>query len=399
MRITVSLVRSIVVALLLASAGCVGPRQPASTSATRAVDTAAGESAVDSSAVPLEPMTELDAWPAVARMSPGINIGNTLENVTLWETGWGNPPITEEYVRALAALGFKTVRLPVAWDTYAVEGRIQPDKFSRVSEVVDWITNAGMFCVLNIHWDGGWIDSSWEERYAPEVRARFTPQAEKKYRSYWQQIATHFAGKNEKLIFEALNEETKFENEGSLQKAYATLTRVNQLFIDTVRKAGGNNPKRLLVVTGYHTDITKTSDPLYALPKDTIPNRLFISVHYYTPWPFAGMTEDASWGKMAPTWGSPADEQELNRLFDKMRDFCTRNDIPAFIGEFNASEKKESASRVRWLSGVWQAAQSRKMVPVLWETGNDVSRHPPYEPKPDLREVLQRRASTAPAPN
>jgi endoglucanase len=45
-------------------------------------------------------------------MSPGINIGNTLENITHWETGWGNPPITEEYVRSLAALGFKTVRLP-----------------------------------------------------------------------------------------------------------------------------------------------------------------------------------------------------------------------------------------------------------------------------------------------
>jgi endoglucanase len=249
-----------------------------------------------------------------------------------------------------------------------------------------------MFCVLNIHWDGGWIDSSAKERF--RNAHVFSPEAEKKYRSYWEQISRFFAGKSEKLIFEALNEETNFENEGSPEKAYATLTRVNQLFIDTVRTTGGNNARRLLIVTGYTTDITKTSSPLFTLPKDTIPHRLFISVHYYTPWPFSGMTEDASWGKMALTWGSPSDVEELNRLFDKMKEFCSRNDVPAFIGEFGVTEKKESASRVRWMSAVMDAAQSRKMVPVLWDTGHAVSRHPPYTPSADLHRVLHRMAES-----
>src|ERR1700690_3682995 len=39
---------------------------------------------------PAETMTELNAWTASSLMSPGINIGNTLENTTQWETGWGN---------------------------------------------------------------------------------------------------------------------------------------------------------------------------------------------------------------------------------------------------------------------------------------------------------------------
>ena len=98
----------------------------------------------------LEKMTEVDAWAAVPLMTPGTNIGNTLDNTTTWEVGWGNPPVTREFVQSLARLGFKTVRLPVAWDTYAVDGRIQSDKLGRVREVVDWITGAGMFCVLNI---------------------------------------------------------------------------------------------------------------------------------------------------------------------------------------------------------------------------------------------------------
>jgi endoglucanase len=347
----------------------------------------------------LEPMSALDAWTAVEQMTPGINIGNTFDNTTTWETGWGNPVISQDYVKSLAALGFKTVRLPVAWDTYAVDGRIQPDKLRRVAEVVDWITGAGMFCVLNIHWDGGWIDSSNKERFA-QTYATFSADAEKKYRGYWAQISSFFAGKNEKLVFEALNEETNFEKTGGSQQAFATLTRVNQLFLDTVRKTGGNNAQRLLLVTGYSTDITKTSSNDYKLPTDSVPHKLFISVHYYTPWQFVGMTEDADWGKVAATWGSPSEVAELNRLFDMMAAFCTKHDLPAFIGEFSATEKKEPASRVRWMTAVAEAARSRKMVPVLWDTGGEVSRQPPYAPAPTLQRVLQSLAAptTSPAP-
>jgi endoglucanase len=342
-------------------------------------------------------MAEVDAWDAVSRMAPGINIGNSLENTSSWETGWGNPRITKAYVESLARLGFKTVRLPVAWDTYALEGQIQPDKLRRVGEVVDWITEAGLFCVLNIHWDGGWIDSGSKERF-PDTYATFSPAAERKYRTYWTQISSFFAGKNEKLIFEALNEETKFDNAGSPQNAYATLTHVNQLFIDTVRPTGGNNPKRLLIIAGYATDITKTCSSDYVLPKDTVPHRLFVSVHYYTPWQFCGMTEDAAWGKMSRTWGSPGDVAELERLFDMMGDFCARNDVPAFIGEFGVSDKKESASRVRWMSSVISAALSRRMVPVLWDPGSQVSRRSPYGASPDLSQVLHT-LSTQSAPS
>jgi endoglucanase len=335
---------------------------------------------------------DLDAWDAAKQMGLGVNIGNTLDNTTQWETGWGNPLVTKACIQSLAAHGFKTVRLPVAWDTYARDGRISDDKLARVGEIVDWISAAGMFAVVNIHWDGGWIDSSNKERFA-KTFATFSPDAERKYQSYWNQIATYLASRNEKLIFEALNEETNFEGAGSRAQAYATLTRVNQLFIDTVRKTGGNNAKRLLIITGYATDFEKTANKEYTLPADTAPHRLLISVHYYTPWQFAGMTEDASWGKMQPTWGSASDVAELKRLFDVMQEFCRRNDIPAFVGEFAPTPKKETASRVRWMSAVIEAAFSRKMVPVLWETGGDISRKPPYEPGAALSEVLQKIAT------
>jgi endoglucanase len=324
---------------------------------------------------------DLDAWTAAGLMGVGANIGNTLENTTTWETGWGNPRITSDFVTNLAKLGFKTVRVPVAWDTYAHNGRIDADKLARVGEVVDWITASGMFAVVNIHWDGGWIDKD----------KVFSAEAETKYISYWAQIATYFRNRGDRVLFEALNEETNFENAGSTKKAYATLARVNQLFIDTVRKTGGNNARRLLIVTGYATDFAKTSSGDYVLPIDSVPQRLMISVHYYTPWQFAGMEKDESWGKMALTWGSASDIAELNRLFDAMQKFCTRNDLPAFIGEFGVTGKKEMPSRVRWMSAVVEAALSRKMIPVLWDTGGDLARNPPYGASPALLEVLRQR--------
>jgi endoglucanase len=333
------------------------------------------------------PMKDIDAWDAVKSMGLGINIGNTLDNPTNWETGWGNPQVSKGYIQALAAYGFKTVRLPVAWDSYARNGHISKDKLARVGEIVDWITAAGMHCVVNIHWDGGWINSGDKQRFGKDY-ATFTPEAERKFKDYWTQIATYFANRNELLVLEAMNEESNFEGEGSPEKAFATLAHVNQLFIDTVRATGGNNARRLLIISGYETDIDKTSGPLYVFPTDSVPHRLMMSVHYYTPSTFTILTEDASWGKMQSTWGSDADVAELTRLFNAMRDFCTRNDIPAFIGEFAVSGKKEPESRKRWMLAVARAAMARRMVPVLWEVGSDIQRGYPYYPDRTLRDTL-----------
>ena len=229
---------------------------------------------------------DLDAWSAAKAMGVGINVGNTLENTATWETGWGNPLITKAYIDALAAQGFKTVRLPVAWDTYAKNGQINPSKLKRVGQVVDWVTSAGMFCVINIHWDGGWIDSDDQKRFAKTYRT-FSPEAELKFRGYWSQIATYFADRDQHLIFEGINEESNFERAGSEKQAYATLEHVNQLFIDTTRASGGNNARRLLIIAGYSTDIEKTTNGKFVLPNDLTPHKLLLSVHYYTPWPFA----------------------------------------------------------------------------------------------------------------
>jgi endoglucanase len=329
--------------------------------------------------------TPLTARNAFEKLTPGINIGNTLENTTEWEIGWGNPPITKEYIQTLVRLGFKSVRVPVAWDTYAEQGQITPRQLSRVSQVVDWIIDQGMYCVINIHWDGGWINSGWDQKYPPQIRNRLTPQAEEKFKSYWHQIATHFADRSEKLIFEALNEESDFSQEA---QPYETLNKLNQLFVDTVRQTGGKNAERLLIIAGYTTDIDKTCRADFRIPTDPTPDRLLLSIHYYTPWQFVGLDEDASWGKMIPTWGSPADFNQLNELFDRLATFSKQRNIPVYLGEFTVCSNKDPKYRQLWINSVFKAALKRKMIPVLWDTGGGVMRKPPYTPSQEVLNML-----------
>ena len=332
---------------------------------------------------------ELTAWTAVSQMTPGINIGNTFDNVTTWETGWGSPLITKEFIQSLAQAGFKSVRLPVSWDTYSDKGRITTKEFQRIDEVMGWILDAGMFCVLNIHWDRGWIDSDAKERY-PDTYHTFSAEAEKKFHSYWEQLSEHYADKNGKLIFEAFNEESTFDGEGSMEKAYKTLTRVNQLFVDTVRQSGGNNAHRLLVIPGYKTDFILTSDKGYQMPKDSVPGKLFVSVHYYTPWTFVGMSEDASWAKMQPTWGTEKEVKQLNEFFDSMKEFSTRTDTPVYVGEFCMCSTKDKVSSNLWTTSVYEAAVKRNMVPVLWDIGGAVSRKKPYMVSEETANMVKR---------
>jgi aryl-phospho-beta-D-glucosidase BglC (GH1 family) len=53
-----------------------------------------------------------------AEMGVAWNIGNTME-VPKDPTAWGNPLPTQQLIDSVKAAGFKTVRIPCAWDSHA----------------------------------------------------------------------------------------------------------------------------------------------------------------------------------------------------------------------------------------------------------------------------------------
>lgn len=318
----------------------------------------------------------LNAASMVPAMGYGTNIGNTLENTTAWETGWGQPLITRTFIDGIASRGIKTVRVPVAWNTYATNGVIDARKMSRVKEVVSWIEAAGMHSIVNIHWDGGWI---FNETNANKYR--LTDDVKTKFASYWTQIASAFESVGHKLIFEGLNEEGQFYLNGDRAQApdYAALNQLNQLFVTTVRAQAGYNKTRALLIAGFVTDIDLTCVEAFSVPTDPAgAGKLFLSIHYYTPFTFCGLERVETWGSPATTWGTAAEQATLDGLFTKLASFSARKNIPVILGEFGVTRGeryvREPASRIRWMEAVSKAALSRGMVPVLWDTGSEIKR-------------------------
>jgi endoglucanase len=346
-----------------------------------------------------KPVTgEAVAW--VKNMGIGINIGNTLDainnhvsNTPAGETGWGNPKITREFIQALKKYGYTTIRLPVTWAEYlgpAPEYRIDESRMSRVEEVVNWLLEEDFYVILNLHHDGGESPKSWilEAGDNPE-------KVTKQFAAVWKQIAQRFADAPDKLIFEAMNEvgfkiwnQWDASSSDKKSEAYRILNRLNQTFVDTVRASGSNNETRFLLVSGYWTDFYLTSDPLYKMPRDTVPDRLILSLHYYTPANFCVIDADTSWAKNRTDWGSTEDKEELSRLFDMVKTNFVDRGIPIILGEYGVCiDNKVEAARIRWMAAVTQACLDMSSCPVLWDTGGEIKRDPPYVLRDSLAAV------------
>ena len=313
-------------------------------------------------------------------MGFGTGLANTLDNTAEWETGWGEPVITQTLIEGLAENGIKTVRLPVSWNTYAVDGVIQEDKMARVREVMGWILAADMYCIVDIHWDGGWINSE-----GTASAYQLTDEVRTLYSSYWQQIAGAFADVGERLLFESMNVVTFYVNGNSAGTPdYAPINELNQLFVTTVRAAGGANATRNLLISGFNAKIEDTCVNDLIVPTDPAgTGKLMLSVHYYTPYPFSQMTEPDTWEEVwtdpRTTWGTEADLAELKSLLGVAAAFGTARGLPVVVSEFavtagSGSYIRESDSRVLWLKSVMETALSLNMVPLLWDYGTDISR-------------------------
>lgn len=340
-----------------------------------------------------------DAKALVGKIFAGVNIGNTME-VPTGETGWGNPKVSAEYVAGLKKLGFNAVRIPCAWHSYAGPApayALDAEWLARVKEVVGYCIDNDMYVLLNSHWDTGWLednifDAGLEEQIAAEQSA------------IWSQVAEVFVDTDEHLLFAGCNEPGMNETSSGGKKwdeaAVARVVRYEQAFVDAVRASGGNNSLRCLVVQGLGTDIAETHDRMDVFPSDPA-NRLIVEVHFYEPYQFALMENDASWGKVFwywgegnhkdgsahnPTWG---EESHIESQFAKMKKQFVDNGIPVIVGEYSTriqtadkrSDKSEEfdnelhrASRAYYNRVVTRTAKNNGCAPFYWETGGDVSR-------------------------
>ncbi|MBR1462960.1 MAG: glycoside hydrolase family 5 protein [Prevotella sp.] len=338
-----------------------------------------------------------DAAAIAAKMYPGWNLGNTMEannsgknfenNIGLaGETQWQGTKTTQEVIDYVKSQGFKSVRIPCNWVcghiSNASDNTIDAAWMSRVKEVVDYCINAGLYVLLNDHYDGGWVETSFTDVSNATIEKNSAVM-----KAIWTQIANAFKDYDEHLLFGGLNE----PNCDNQNKTNA-LVKYEQAFIDAVRSTGGNNTTRTLVVQGPSTDIDNTNRYYTTLPTDPTANRLMVEVHFYSPWQFCGLEEDASWGSMWYFWGSANhvsggtwsarnssssnEENFVKSQFQKMKTQFVDKGIPVIIGEYgcqwrnvanSSAQKKHDASVKLFHKTVNQQAIENGLIPFVWD--------------------------------
>lgn len=321
-------------------------------------------------------MTALTAVDLGKMMIPGWNVGNSLE-ATGGETSWGNPLITQRLMDSVKAAGFNAIRIPVAWSKFSDTSTytIKTDFLNRVKEVVDYVLNDNMYAIINIHWDGGWMQPTYAmEEY---VNNRLS--------IMWNQIALNFRDYDHRLLFAGTNEVHVEDNWGAPSKEnYTVQNGFNQTFVNTVRATGGRNVYRYLVVQGYVTNIDYTVSYL-SIPSDGTSDRLMVEVHYYDPYNFTINNDNDNiiqWGKYATnparteTW---ANESYADNQFMKMRlNFIDRG-YPVILGEYCATSRLNLGSedlnaehawyRKYYIGYITASIICHGLIPFYWDNG------------------------------
>ena len=340
---------------------------------------------------------ELTAAEVAAKMIPGWNLGNTLEagdnthNFTNKggldaETAWQDTRTTQEIINYVRSQGFRSIRIPCAWVmghiSDPVSNTIDSAWMARVKEIVDYSLKAGLYVVINQHWDGGWLENNIDKTGTAKTNNMAILQR------CWEQIAETFKDYDERLLFAGLNEPNSEDN--PKDTTIQNLIDYEQKFIDVVRASGGNNAKRVLIVQGPSTNIDKTCQYMAGkMPTDPA-GRLMVEVHYYAPWNFWGMEKDESWGNMFYYWGTEnhvcgskhnathGEEDYMEEQLEKMRTQFAEKGIPVYIGEFGANwrtitgayerqEKHDSSLQYHYKTFMKKCIQ-KGLVPVIWDT-------------------------------
>ena len=339
-------------------------------------------------------------------MGLGLNIGNTMEaydaanceKITYewiptvgsnrpqdYETCWGAVVTTQEVIDGIKASGFDTVRIPVFWGNMMKNDgtyTINEQYIARVKEIVDYCMNADLYAVVNIHHFDEFI-----------IRRNSTEDCEKIFNTLWTQIADYFKDYPSTLVFEGFNEYlggNRFNASGVLaelpeSEGFKMTNALNQAFVDAVRATGGNNAERVLIVSGYWTNIDKTTSSRFRMPTDTVEDRLMVSVHY--------VDNAMYWSNQigGQKWLDYTDSQI--RLLEKA--FSSKN-IPVFLGETSVNYPRDRFDRnaiyktsTECVEIVLSKLIDKGFVPVIWDTNDNFYSRTKYQVKAESdREMI-----------
>ena len=364
-----------------------------------------------------EPQNWECAAEAVIHMGVGWNLGNTLESNSgdvdnMWieaftqrttkdyETAWGQPVATRELIHMFREEGFGAIRVPVTWyphmGTLSVsvsdnKGHwdmstwtgytVDPVWIARVKEVVGYVLDEGMYCILNVHHDTGASSTGW-------LRADKTvyDNVNERYKALWQQIATEFRDYGQRLVFESFNEmlDAKGTWNASTAEAHEVINRYNADFVATVRATGGKNTYRNLILNTYAASTQPAVLQAFKLPEDTVEGHLMAEVHSYAPYRFAFDTDQPK------EVFDAACENEVKGIIEDLNKYLVSKGIPCVLGEYGADTSKRSETELSKQADCYVSNATRYNIPCFyWMALSDgADRAVPQWTKPKLKNAI-----------
>jgi len=260
---------------------------------------------------------------------------NVLDRAKYIETLWGNTRVDRAFIEYLASIGIQAIRLPITWMEFIDENDnlISKDWLNRAKELVTWIIESGMYCIINLHHDGL---INWEHTRRIILEDAYMEQTTSYACNLWKQIAEHFKEFGYKLLFETFNEVCDTSKSMSANtKRHALATRLNKSIIDTIRKVGGNNSQRFIGCATYSGVSFMPSANMEELREyDSATDKLLSCSHSYPS------------GKL----GVP-----------------TLSNYGSYYGEFGW--KNPSENRVSYISDVHTQVQQKKFPCFWWDNG------------------------------
>ena len=306
----------------------------------------------------------------------GWNLGNTFDAMDNdpgaedrdYETYWCGAKTSKELIHALKEAGFNLIRMPVSWHNHLTDDQYTVDTawLERIREVVKWITDEGMFVIINIHHDNS------ELFLYPD--SKHYEQSEKYLTSIWIQVSELLADFDDHVIFESMNEprlvNTKYEwwldsRSSECKDAADCINHLNQKFVDTVRSSGGYNSSRYLLVPGYCASPDGAVSSLFSLPVDTVENRIMVEVHAYTPYNYALNQADPD-----SSFDLEKDrdkKKQIQDFMDSLYKKFIKQGIPVVIDEFGALQKNDDDLQGRVNFAAFYAASAAvRGIPCVW---------------------------------
>ena len=195
----------------------------------------------------------------------GVNFGNALDAPK--EGDWG-VVLKDEYFDLAKQAGFNSIRLPVRWSAHSMTNApytIDPVFMQRVDWAISNALSRNLPVILDIH--------HFNEAYDDPLGQK------EKFGALWKQIAEHYKGYPDTLLFELFNEPKKKMTD-KIWNSYIKEA------LPIVRKS---NPDRTILIGPGDNNIVSHLKTL-KLPKDD--RNIIVTIHYYFPLKFTHQGAD-----------------------------------------------------------------------------------------------------------